>query len=51
MTSSKRCREIAKRFLLTAVVVDDEPYFESPVSAKIDGFPDDGDHVANEDCA
>ena len=25
----QRCREIAKRFLLTAVVVDDEPYFES----------------------
>ena len=43
----ERCREIAKHFLLTAVVVDDQPYFESPVSGGLTP-PGRGDHVATE---
>ena len=41
----ERCHEIAKRFLLTAVVVDDQPYFEPPVSGGLTA-PGRGDHVA-----
>ena len=44
---NKRCREIAKRFLLTAVVVDDQPYFEFPVSGELTP-PGRGDHVATD---
>ncbi len=43
-----RCHEIAKRFLLTAVVVDDQPYFESPVSGGLTQ-PGRGNHVASDD--
>ena len=43
-----RCREIVTRFLLTAVVVDDQPYFESPVRGGLTP-PGRGDHVATED--
>ena len=45
---NSRCREIVKRFLLTAVVVDDQPYFESPVRGGLTP-PGRGDHVATED--
>ena len=45
---SARCREIAKRFLLTAVVVDDQPYLEAPVRGGLTP-PGRGDHVATED--
>ena len=44
---SERCREIAKRFLLTAVVVDDQPYFESPARGGLTP-PGRGDQVATE---
>ena len=43
-----RCREIAKRFLLTAVVVDDQPYFEPAVRGGLTP-PGRRDHVATED--
>ena len=44
---NERCREIAKRFLLTAVVLDDQPYFEFPVSGGLTP-PGRGDHVATD---
>ena len=44
---NERCREIAKRFLLTAVVVDDQPYFEFPVSGRLTP-PGRGDHGVTE---
>lgn len=44
---NQRCREIAKRFLLTAVVVDDQPYFESPASGGLT-TPGRGDQGATE---
>lgn len=44
---NQRCREIAKRFLLTAVVVDDQPYFEPAVSGVLTP-PRRGDQVATE---
>ena len=45
---NERCREIAKRFLLTAVVVDDQPYFESAVTPGLTP-PGRRDHVATDE--